>query len=137
MEKIVITYTGSWGSNYVSWKSFNTQGKYLLIKYENLIEHSSDVFREVLKFIHKINGTKFKIDQNKFKNVIETTKFDNMKKLEETKGFIEARINHKTGKKVEFFNLGPKNDWKTNLEDKVRAKIEKAFQKEMKELNYL
>ncbi len=34
LEKIVITYTGSWGSNYVSWKSFNTQGKYLLIKYE-------------------------------------------------------------------------------------------------------
>ena len=40
LEKIVITYTGSWGSNYASWKSFNTQGKYLLIKYENLIEHS-------------------------------------------------------------------------------------------------
>ena len=74
---------------------------------------------------------------NKFKNVIETTNFENMKKLKEKKGFIEARINHKTGKKSSFFNLGPKNDWKTNLEDKIRAKIEKAFQKEMIELGYL
>ena len=137
LERIVITYTGSWGSNYVSWKSFNTQGKYLLIKYENLIEHSDYIFRDVLKFIYKINGTKFKIDQNKFKNVIETTNFENMKKLEKKKGFVEARINHKTGKKSSFFNLGPKNDWKTNLEDNIRVKIEKAFQKEMIELGYL
>ena len=102
-----------------------------------MIEHSDYIFRDVLKFIYKINGTKFKIDQNKFKNVIETTNFENMKKLEKKKGFVEARINHKTGKKSSFFNLGPKNDWKTNLEDNIRVKIEKAFQKEMIELGYL
>ena len=29
-------YMGSWGSNYNSWKSFKSIGKYLLIKYEDI-----------------------------------------------------------------------------------------------------
>ena len=52
-------------------------------------------------------------------------------------GFNEAKINDQTGEKIQFFNLGPKNDWKNNLDEKIKLKIEKAFKKEMQELNYL
>ena len=79
----------------------------------------------------------FQIDQNKFKNTIETTSFDKMKNLEKEKGFFEAKTNLKTGKKIPFFNLGPKNDWKKMLDVKIRKKIEEAFKKEMVELGYL
>ena len=60
-----------------------------------------------------------------------------MQKLEEEKGFAEAKIHPKTGKKINFFNLGPKNDWNKILDKTIRKKIEKHFKKEMKELGYL
>ena len=130
-------YMGTWSGNYNSWKSFKNQGRYLIIKYEDLVSDRDFVFRKILKFIYKLQGTKFKIDQKKFQNTIETTDFHKMKKLENEKGFFEAKTNLKTGKKIQFFNLGPKNDWKKMLDKKIRNKIEEAFKKEMVELGYL
>ena len=52
-------------------------------------------------------------------------------------GFSEAEINEKTGKKNIFFNLGPNNNWKKNLDLKIKLKIENNLSKEMKELGYL
>ena len=60
-----------------------------------------------------------------------------MKKLEENGGFLENKIDQNTGKKIPFFKLGEKNEWKNFLDNKVRKKIESAFKKEMIELNYL
>ena len=60
-----------------------------------------------------------------------------MKELEKKKGFFEAKINKKTGQKIPFFNLGPKNNWKQLLDKKIIEKIENAFEKEMIELGYL
>ena len=60
-----------------------------------------------------------------------------MKNLENEKGFEEARINTETKEKIPFFNLGPKNEWKKLLDLEIIKKIEKAFKKEMKELEYL
>ena len=60
-----------------------------------------------------------------------------MKSLEIKYGFDEAKINDLTGKKVEFFNLGPNNDWKKLLDKKFTNKIEQQFKKEMIELEYI
>ena len=130
-------YMGNWSGNYNSWKSFKYQGRYLIIRYEDLISDKDLVFRKILKYLHKLRGMKFHINQNKFKNTIETTSFDKMKNMENEKGFFEAKNNLKTGKKIPFFNLGPKNDWKKMLDEKIRKKIEEAFKKEMVELGYL
>ena len=130
-------YMGTWGGNYNSWKSLKEHGKYLLIKYEDLISNRDFIFRKILKFLHELKDTKFKIDQEKFKNVIQTTDFSLMKNLEKKSGFYEAKTNPKTGKKVPFFNLGPENDWKKILPVELKVKIEKHYKKEMKELGYL
>ena len=132
-----LLYMGTWNGNYNSWKPFKNQRRYLLIKYEDIINNRDLVFRKIIKFIYELNKTKFIIDQKKFKNVIETTDFKQMQKLEEEKGFDEAKIHPKTGKKIKFFNLGPKNDWNKILDKTTREKIEKNFKKEMKELGYL
>ena len=132
-----LLYMGTWNGNYNSWKSFKNQRRYSLIKYEDLINNSDLVFRKIIKFICELNRTKFIIDQKKFKNVIETTDFKQMQKLEEEKGFAEAKIHPKTGKKIKFFNLGPKNDWRKILDKKNKEKIEKHFKDEMLELGYL
>ena len=43
----------------------------------------------------------------------------------------------KQEKKIPFFNLGPKNDWKKKLDTNIAEKLEKAFKSEMEELGYL
>ena len=130
-------FTGTWNSNFNSWKSFKFQKRYLLIKYEDLISHKEKTFLKVLNFIHKLNKVKPEIDMNKLKNVILTTDFAKMKKMEKEKGFFEGKVDKKTGKKIPFFNLGEKNDWKKILNEQIQEKIENAFQKEMKELGYI
>ena len=130
-------FTGNWGDNFNSWKSFKFQDRYLLIKYEDLISEKEKTFIKVLKFIHKLKKADFKIDLKKLKNVILTTDFSKMKKLEQEEGFFESKIDKKTGKKIPFFNLGEKNDWNKILNKEIKRKIETAFQKEMKELGYI
>ena len=132
-----LVYMGTWNGNFNSWKSFKDVRRYLLIKYEDLIKDRDAELRKILKFLCNLQGVKFQIDQKKFKNVIESTGFERMQKLEKEQGFREAKVNLKTGEKIPFFNLGPKNDWKKLLDPKIKEKIEKAFKKEMTELNYL
>jgi hypothetical protein len=115
----------------------NLVKKYLLIKYEDLIINKEEVLKKILKFIHKLKNIKSEINENKLKNVIESTSFKNMKKLEKEKGFTEARTNKETGEKIPFFNLGSKNYWKKLLDAELTKKIEKTFKKEMEELGYL
>lgn len=132
-----IVHMGTWDGNFQSWKSFKYQERYLLIKYEDLIADREKYFLESLKFIYKLNNTDFILDKSKFNNVLDTTSFEKLQRLENEEGFFEAKKDKKTGKKIPFFNLGPKNDWKKLLDQKIREKIEKAFRKEMIELNYL
>ena len=130
-------WTGTWNSNYKSWKSFENQQKYLLIKYEDLINNAEATFLKILEFIFKINKSKFTVEQDKLNNVLKTTTFDYMKNLEKEKGFIESKVNKKTNEKIPFFNSGPQNDWRQILNPKIKDLIEKTFEKEMLELGYL
>ena len=133
----LIVYNGTWNSNFNSWKSFRSVNKYLLIKYEDLINDKEKEFYKILKFIHKLNKTEFLLNKEKFENVIDSTDFNKVKKLEEQKGFPESMVNNKTGEKVKFFNLGPNNNWKDVLNTNLKEKIEENFEKEMIELGYL
>ena len=132
-----FTWTNTWSDNFKSWKIFKKYQKYMLIKYEDLIQNREIVFLEILKFIYQLNNKKFELDKKKFDNVIKTTSFDAMQKLEKKVGFDETIIDKKTGKRIPFFNLGPKNNWKESLNSKIRLRLEKAFKKEMEELGYL
>ena len=94
------------------------------------------VLIEILKFLHTLTNTKFVLDETKLDKAIATTSFEKMKSLEKEKGFPEAARN-KNNEPINFFNLGPANDWKKTLPDNIKLKIEKAFKKEMEELGYL
>ena len=132
-----LVYTGNWSFNFQSWKSFSEHNKYLLIKFEELIENRELIFLKILEFLHKLQNKKFKVDNQKLKNVISSTSFENMKKLEELNGFNESKAKKITGQTIKFFNRGSKNNWKKNLDTKMIHKIENAFRNEMRELGYL
>ena len=130
-----ITHIGSWSSHFTSWKEFDKVDRYLLIKYEDLIEETEKTFLKVLTFICKLTKKKLDLDKNKLTNVLKTTSFDSMQKLEKQNGFSEA--SNFNGKKITFFKYGAKNNWKNFLTSENRKKIEDLFREEMKELGYL
>jgi hypothetical protein len=136
-EKQITIFHGTWKSNYQSWKSFKFQERYLLIKYEDLILDRKSTFLKILKFIFKLNKTKFSVNPIKLDNMLKSTTFKKMKDLEKNKGFPEAVEHRATKEKITFFNQGPDNDWKKKLDKKIIDKLEKAFKFEMEELNYL
>ena len=131
------TYVGSWKYHYNSWKAFEKFNRYLLIKYEDLVNDTEKTFLKILKFVALLGRVKFTLDKEKFNNTLKTTSFDKMQKLEEKETFAEAKVNHNTGEKIKFFNLGVKNDWKKLLDAGIKDSLEKELKDEMKELNYL
>ena len=131
------TYLGSWKYHYNSWKVFRRFNKYLLVRYEDLINDTEKTFLNILKFIAHLGRVKFTYDKQKFENSIKTTGFENMQKLEATGNFVESKKDKKTGENIKFFNMGVKNDWKKLLDDNIKEKLERELVDEMKELNYL
>ena len=135
-DKNCSVFLGSWVTNYKSWKELKKQNKYLLVKYEDLVDKKKSTMLKIFKFLDNI-GLKLSVDMVKLNKAIKSTDFDKMKNLEKNETFYEAVVDEKTGKRRTFFNLGPKNDWRHILDDRNRNKIEKCFKVEMQELGYL
>ena len=91
---------------------------------------------KILNFLENLK-IKILIDDKKLDKTIDTTEFQQMKKLERMVGFDESILDKETGKKKPFFNLGPNNKWDKILGEKNIEIIEKEFYIEMKELGYL
>jgi len=135
-EKNCRVFLGSWSFNYNSWKNLQNQKKYLLIKYEDLINKKKTILLKIFKYLDSL-GLKSSLDMVKLNKAIKTTEFESMKKKEEIETFYEAVIDKSTGKRKNFFNLGPQNNWRKLLDKKNIDKIEINFEKEMVELGYL
>jgi hypothetical protein len=133
----IITHMGSWSSNYESWKKFKKSNRYLLIKYEDMINDRKNTFITILKFIYKLVDSKFSIDYDKLKNILKTTSFEYMQKLEKNFGFEESVKLKKDGKKNTFFKYGPKINTPESLPTEIKKKLEISLKKEMEELGYL
>jgi len=130
-----FTHVGSWSSHYNVWKEFKKTNRYLLIKYEDLIADTKGTFLKILNFIYILGNAKHVVDQDKLNNVIKTTSFEALQKLETTTFFDEAKkIDNKY---ITFFKYGPKNNWKQTLPSKISQNLEVEFKTEMKELGYL
>ena len=128
----IITLISSWKTHYNSWKNFKKN--YLLIKYENLINEPNREFGKIRHYLETNLDLHF--SDEKFNYAMEANSFLNLKKIENTKGFSENSI-MTSSKKVNFFNLGPQNDYNNFLDKKTKASIENVFFNEMKELNYI
>ena len=129
----VFTIIGSWNDHYNSWSK--TSANLLLIKYEDLL---SDPFKElnrIIIFLKKFMT--FMYDDYKIQNIISSTSFERMQKMENDEGFFEMPFKESDQDKVKFFNKGKKNDWRKYLDKNESDIIENKFEKEMKELGYI
>ena len=129
----ICNLLGKWNDHYRSWTT--NKNNLLLIKYEDLIKDPKTELEKIIKFLQKY--LTFKIDENKISKILETTSFINLKEMEQKGLFKENVLNKKDDSKVNFFHLGPANNWKDNLNEDIKNKIEINFYDEMKELEYL
>ena len=131
-ESGVPTILLSWADHYNSWKVFKKN--YLLVKYENLLIDPVNEFLKITDFLGSI--VKFKFEEKEILELIENCKFEKFSNQEDNHGFIDNSSTNKSLRK-KFFKLGPNNNWEKLLDSQIRSKIEKTFENEMKELQYL
>ena len=125
---------GRWSQHYKSWKNIKF-APILIIKYENLLNDTKTTLITILNFLQKF--TDISIDDKKNLNTVKSCNFENLSKMEKNEGFDEAAYSEETTKKVKFFHLGKKNNWKDLLSLEMEKKIRTVFNNEMKELKYI
>ena len=128
-------FISSWEKNYQSWK-YNKLIPVKFIRYEDLIKETFIVFKEIVEFIDKITNNRKGFSREKAKNAVQSTSFQNLKKIEIEKGFSESIISRKDNKKIPFFHSGPSNHWQKNFEKKFIKELNNIFVKNLDELNY-
>ena len=129
-------FISSWENNYKSWKSQN-EVPVKIIKYEDLMDKTYVVFKEIIEFINKITKRREKISNLKIKNSIGSTSFHKLKTHEKKFGFSESVKSKKDNRLIPFFFLGPDNNWNKILDDELKNKLNKVFNKNLKELSYI
>ena len=128
-------FISSWDTNFESWK-IQKKIPIKIIRYEDLLNQTYKVLTEVITFINQTTISKEKINKNKIKNAIGSTSFSKLKNKEKNEGFSEAPKAKGGDKKIPFFNLGPKNNWKIILNDDLKDKLNNIFKKKLEELSY-
>ncbi len=130
-----FTYLNSWSNHFKSWKN-NSMFKTLFIKFEDFQKNKEETFKKIILFVAKLKKEDTYINEKKFLNSIKTTNFTNLKNKELNEGFEESVFSKKTGKKINFFNLGFNNRWQKLLSSDIKIKINRKLNKELEELGY-
>ena len=129
-------FISSWEKNYKSWynqKVFPVK----LIRYEDLNFKTFEILQELIEFIQNIIEEKKEFNYSKAQNAVKSTSFEKMRNIEKNDGFIESVLSKNDTKKIPFFHLGPKNDWKSILNKNYQEKLNLIFENNLKELNYI
>ena len=127
-----ICHMGSWQNNYLSWRNSQLNLPVKIIKYEDLVTNTKEVFLDILIFLNK--HAKTNIDIVRMNDAIQRTEFNHLKQLEEEGLFQEMSDFRKDNK---FFKLGTHRDWKKNLiNNDYFNQINTVFKNEIEALGY-
>ena len=102
-----------------------------------LIVKTLDILIEIINFIQNTIQEKKEINNLKAQNSVKSCNFENLKNMEKNSGFLESVLSKNDPKKIPFFHLGPKNDWKSMFDKNYQKKLNSIFENNLKELNYL
>ena len=125
----------SWKLNQKSWVD-NKLYPVLTVRYEDLQIDALNTFKQVIKFINKLSKSDEKFNKEKALKCINNCNFDNLKKLEDEKGFAEAITKKGSDEKIKFFNLGKDNDYRKLLNENLINKMNNLFQEELVKYKY-
>jgi len=125
-----LLYLSSWDRHVESWCANKWNVPKKIIKFEDIVYNKRKVILELIDFFEKNYQLKINNKLNKIQNIIKYTKFEQFKNEEFMNGFKESN------KKINFFSVGEKNQWKNKLTKEQIFKIEEKFNGVMKKFNY-
>ena len=97
---------GDWSTHIKSWHN-GGHGKFILLRYEDLLADTENEMKRLLKFID------FEVSEEVLKLAIKNSKFEKLRSLENTKGVVyNDKLKNKTSK---FFRKGISGDWKNSF----------------------
>jgi hypothetical protein len=129
----VFTIIGSWNDHYNSWTKANAN--LLILRYEDLLIDPLKELNKIIVFLKKF--IIFNYNDFKTQNIISSTSFENLEKMEKEIGFFEVADIENNQNKIKFFNKGKQNDWRKYLNENEIEYISSKFNYEMKELGYI
>lgn len=129
----VFTIIGSWNDHYNSWTKANAN--LLILRYEDLLIDPLKELNKIIVFLKKF--IVFNYNDFKIQNIISSTSFENLEKMEKEIGFFEVADIENNQNKIKFFNKGKQNDWRKYLNENEIEYISSKFNYEMKELGYI
>ena len=124
-----IEITGSWAFHYNSWKDGVSEIPRVILKYEDLLNNSVEIFTNLIKFLS--NVMKLEVNYEKIISSNNLSTFNNLKNFERKNKFFENKSAEN------FFRIGKSGNWKKELNNAQIKKIEESFKVEMKILGYL
>ena len=119
----------TWKEHVESWVNFKTVPR-LILRYEDMLNDNENTMNQIVNFLNIIYNNTKKINRETINRTIEKTKFDNLQKMEEIGGFVEATNDN-------FFRKGKINQWKKILSNKQKNDFEKILGNTMSKLGYL
>ena len=107
----------------------------LIIKYEDLVKNIHQEIDKIIAFLK--NYIDLEVSDTKKENIIKSTSFEALKKIEDKGDFTENVFVKGKSEKVKFFNKGPSNVWQNTLPKNIQKELETELNSELKELGYL
>ena len=120
----------NWKDHYRSWKKF-IKVPSLFLKYEDLVNDIEREINNITDFFYSNFNIEISNKNEKIKNVIKSTNFDNLKNMENKNGFDEK------SKYSDFFRSGKTKQWKNELNQNQKNLIEQSCKNQMIELGYM
>jgi hypothetical protein len=114
----------SWSSHVKSWVD-NSNLPLLVIRYEDMHSDTFNTFKKAVNFIG------LDVSDDEITSAIEKSRFENLKKQENEKGFREKNI-----KASNFFRKGTAGDWKNILNSRQINDIIRYHKKTMERFGY-
>ena len=121
---------GTWKNHLKSWLDFKKVSR-LIIKYEDMISNSHKTIDQIIKYLKNTAKIQVNKDQDLINNILQSTNFTRLQKLEKKTGFDEAS-DHSV-----FFRAGKSKQWKNILTIEQIKLIEKELYDQMIMLGYL
>ena len=91
---------------------------------------------DIIPIIKSITKSSQSFNREKAKKVVQSCEFSKMQKMEKEKGFPEAVMNKNESKKISFFHLGAKNNYKELLDTEIVDEMNSVYKDQLKEFNY-
>ena len=115
----------SWSLNVSSWTQ-EASRNLLVLRYEDLLSNPKKYFRKVESLLG------LKKDPKRLIKAIKDSSFGNLKKQEQTKGFVEK---HESA--TSFFRKGKANQWKELLSEEQIKRIVETHREQMARFKYI